>query len=317
MSASGRENSQIVTPLREVSLTASQRQAVEARGNVLVVAGAGTGKTFTVVERALSLLLREGASLENILMVTFTEAAAAEMRHRIRRALLECQQAQPTHERLAQQLALLDTAQISTLHGFCLALVRQHFQELALDPQVTVLDEAQTGPLVEETLEALLAGAYAEEGGAAASDTRDLLRRYGGGSEDRIRALILQIHRYSQSLPDPAAWFRGQQAMFADPAPWRWREWFAAGFADWRRLWRPALEAGASLVPNIARCAAALAGASDTPSLEAMAAALEEIVAADQDTWEHGTKGKYRDPLKAFFDETAFLQLAGPTGRRG
>ncbi len=220
-----------VAPSRQVPLTFGQRQAIEARGNVLVVAGAGTGKTFTVVQRALSLLLEEGASLEHILMVTFTEAAAAEMRQRIRRSLLDVQRNQPDSAHLARQLALLDTAQISTLHSFCLALVRQHFQELALDPQMIVLDEAQTRPLTEQTLEALFAAAYAEEAGPAAAQTRDLVRRYGGGSEERIRALVLQLHRYSQSLPDATGWFAGQQALFAEPDPRRWREWFPAGFA--------------------------------------------------------------------------------------
>src|SRR5262245_37074944 len=83
--------------------TPKQLEAVRAGGNLLIVAGAGTGKTRTLVARCLRLVLEENVSLENILMVTFTEAAAAEMRARIREALRELQTARPEDERLAQQ----------------------------------------------------------------------------------------------------------------------------------------------------------------------------------------------------------------------
>src|SRR5262249_7653385 len=133
--------------------TQAQRQAITTPGNVLVVAGAGTGKTSTLVGRCLRVLLEERCALQEILMVTFTEAAAAEMRQRIREALLERQQAQPEDTHLIEQVALLDTAAISTLHSFCLQLVSEHFHELGIDPQVTVLDPSQTRPLAEETLD--------------------------------------------------------------------------------------------------------------------------------------------------------------------
>src|SRR6266545_4615874 len=151
-------------------LTDSQQQAIAARGNVLVVAGAGTGKTSTLVQRCLALL-EEGGSLENILMVTFTDAAAAEMRRRIRQELqnrikeLEKNAASGAAATgLAQfekQLALLGAAPISTLHSFCLRLVREQFHELEIDPEVIVLDEAQTQPLIRRTLDTLLERHYA------------------------------------------------------------------------------------------------------------------------------------------------------------
>src|SRR6266576_1721062 len=134
------------------SFTDSQQAALTARGNVLVVAGAGTGKTHTLVERCLSCLLDKeaAASLDEILMVTFTEAAAAEMRQRIRERLEQelRKESDPNlaapHERrqkpdLHEQLALFDTAHLGTLHGFCRQLVRQHFYQLDLDPQLSVL----------------------------------------------------------------------------------------------------------------------------------------------------------------------------------
>ena len=103
------------------ALTSQQTAAIAARGSVLVAAGAGTGKTSTVTERCLQLVLQEKCSLEEILMVTFTEAAAAEMRERIRHKLREAADAAAPDtddaHRLAEQLALLDHAPISTLHS--------------------------------------------------------------------------------------------------------------------------------------------------------------------------------------------------------
>jgi len=118
------------------NLTATQQTAVAARGNVLVVAGAGTGKTHTLVERCLHCLLDEEtpASVDEILMVTFTDAAAAEMRRRIRGRLEQEMRANPANPRWPEQLALFETAHIGTLHSFCLELVRQHFYWLELDP---------------------------------------------------------------------------------------------------------------------------------------------------------------------------------------
>src|SRR5882762_9905814 len=137
-----------------MSFTPAQQEAIAARGNVLVVAGAGTGKTSTLVERCLSCLLDEKppASLDEILMVTFTDAAAAEMRQRIRTGMEEKLAGHSNDLRWSEQLALFDTAHIGTLHSFCLQLVRQHFYELELDPQVSVMAEEEARLLAEETL---------------------------------------------------------------------------------------------------------------------------------------------------------------------
>jgi ATP-dependent helicase/nuclease subunit A len=139
------------------AFTLAQQSAIAARGNVLIIAGAGTGKTRTLIERCLQLL-RDGVSLDRLLLVTFTEAAAAEMRARLRKALQDELQQAPVGDAdiLAEQLALLDTAQISTLHSFCLRLVREHFHHLAIDPQLVILDEGQTRPLSRDCLTSLL-----------------------------------------------------------------------------------------------------------------------------------------------------------------
>src|SRR5581483_8020108 len=149
------------------TFTPQQQAAIAGRGNLLVAAGAGTGKTRTLVARCLRLVADERVSLDQILMVTFTEAAAAEMRARIRQELRALQSARPADEHLAQQLALLDTARICTLHSFCLQLAREHFHELGLDPQFGVLDERQTRPLLRATLDGLLERHYSGADSAA------------------------------------------------------------------------------------------------------------------------------------------------------
>src|SRR5688572_18964122 len=113
------------------SLTHRQADAVQAQGNVLVLAGAGTGKTRTLVQRCVARLLdaREPARIDQFLMVTFTDAAAAEMKQRIHESLDAEYRAATSHavrRRLEEQMALLATAHIGTLHSFCLKLVRQH-----------------------------------------------------------------------------------------------------------------------------------------------------------------------------------------------
>src|SRR5579864_9040062 len=223
-------------------MTPSQQAAVTARGNVLVVAGAGTGKTQTLIERCCSLLLEENCSLEEVLMVTFTEAAAAEMRKRIRarlaeKALLSTDAQLTLH--LQEQMALLDMAYISTLHSFCLRLLRENFHDerLRLDPEFVVLTEEQVHQLRNKALDTLLESHYGGDSEEARA-FRKFVSEQAGAVDDRVRELIWQLHRYSRSLADPPAWFEKQLGMFAQSEPNQWRRWFQSGFNDWREIGR-------------------------------------------------------------------------------
>src|SRR5262249_10974597 len=159
-----------------------------------------------------------------ILMVTFTEAAAAEMRKRLRDELENRAGAEPDNAWLAEQLALVDAARISTLHSFCLHLVSEHFHELGLDPQLTVLAEDQARLLARGTLDDLLGEHYAG-GTAIAEAVRQLILEQGRGWEEPIRDLVLGIHHYTQTLRDPGAWFREHLEMLQQPQPDRWEQW--------------------------------------------------------------------------------------------
>jgi len=297
------------------SFTPSQQAALTARGNVLVVAGAGTGKTHTLVERCCALLLHEGCSLDEILMVTFTDAAAAEMRKRIRSRLSEkASQSGDARviQRLEEQIALLDTAYISTLHSFCLRLVREHFHDerLRLDPEFAVLTEEQVHQLRHNTLDTLLDAHYGGDSDEARAFQKFITEQVSG-QETKVRDLIWQLHRYSRSLADPAAWLEKQLAMFAEPQPIQWREWLQTGFNDWRAQWSRDLETFSG-TPNVATCLEALRSTQADSSLDKIAVALSRIQDAFSGKWPYGKIGAVRDKIKGFFSEAAFLQSLLP-----
>lgn len=301
-----------------MSLTPAQKQAVTARGNVLVVAGAGTGKTRTLVERCLHCLLQEQTpvSIEEILMVTFTEAAATEMREKIRDALnrrIGEIEASPKPSAadgrsagwLKEQLALFEAAHIGTLHSFCLKLLRQHFYELELDPQLTVMPEEEARLLAEEIMDGILQGNYTGETESAEA-VRQLIQAHGRGGDQPVRTLVLRLHHYTQTLRDPAAWFTAQLAMFDAPAPGQWQAWLHDGLHDWRDEWLPQLEADATENKLATECADSLRKLPVQFSREQAAAVLAQILTAEENC-PHGKKTAWRKPLEDFLAEAGFL----------
>ncbi|HEY3863660.1 MAG TPA: UvrD-helicase domain-containing protein [Verrucomicrobiae bacterium] len=282
--------------------TQQQREAIAARGNVLVVAGAGAGKTRTLVERCLAWLLDENneGSVDEILMVTFTQAAAAEMRRRLREGLESAANSSP---RLAEQLALLETAHICTLHSFCLELARQHFYELGLDPQLKILSNEESRALTRRTLDGVLEAVY-NSSETAELAIQKLIQATGGDRDQPVRDLIERLHRYAQSLRDPAGWFAAQEACFRSPQPEQWRAWLMAELNAWRAAWVARLQRH---LPgqNAARCAAVLEGLRGGAERAEFAAALAEIGEIDK-SWPT-PKARWREPIADIFEEADFL----------
>jgi ATP-dependent helicase/nuclease subunit A len=284
-------------PRQDNSLTQSQQRAVAARGNVLLMAGAGTGKTHTLVQRCLDLLRREqNLSLDEILIVTFTEAAAAEMKGRLRAAL-----EQSDHARYAAQLALFDAAHFGTLHGFCFKLVRRHFHELGLDPQLSVLDEAQTRLLADETMEQLFDSHYANADELSLA-VQELIKAYGGGRDEGIRALVWRLHNYTQTRADAKQWLAAQLENFSRAEPVQWRQWLDEAVSGWRREWQPVLENLEDENPKAAECLGLLRSF-QPPEL------FREILAADgRENFPPKKFTVLREPLKRLFADAAFLK---------
>ena len=298
-------------------MTPAQQEAIAARGNVIVVAGAGTGKTSTLVERCVALL-SEGCSIEGILMVTFTEAAAAEMRHRLHERLAQPAAAADPDEAMwwQEQVALLETAQICTLHSFCLQLIRENFHLLAIDPAVKVLDEQQVRPLIEEALETTLQPHFVGAMGESVA-VRDLILRYGGGDSGRIRSLVLQLHRHAQSLESAENWFARQLAALEVAEPVQWREWLLMELHAWARRWLSVVQNAAREAGNLRPCEEAL-GDLWSAGLAQAGPLLEDILGCDAD-WPGRQKTRLREPVKEMFEEAAFLasQFASVAGVEG
>ncbi|NOS71493.1 MAG: UvrD-helicase domain-containing protein, partial [Verrucomicrobia bacterium] len=298
------------------AFTPQQSEAITASGNVLVVAGAGTGKTHTLISRCLRLVTEERVSIENVLMVTFTEAAAAEMRARLRSGLQTLHFENPEDEHLAEQLALLDTARISTLHGFCLQLLREHFHALGLDPQFSVLDEQQTRPLQREALDEILERHY-----LAPADTdpvQKLIRVLGRGSDEGIRKLVVKLHSFTQSLARPEAWMRQQELYFAKTQPDKWRNSFIEAVMTVRTEWLAEIRQhqGTAAVDISIE---ALEQMSKQPAFTEAADLVRLIHSADKDkkkNWPRGSIGKVRDLIKAFFEEVEFLAALTPVEKQ-
>lgn len=189
-----------------VSWTEEQRKVIELRGrNILVSAAAGSGKTAVLVERIITMLTAKDnpVSVDQLLIVTFTEAAAAEMKERIRRAIEKKLEEYPDNEHLMQQATLIHNAQITTIHSFCLSVIRDHFHVIDLDPGFRTGDEGELKLLRHDVLDGLLEDRY------AGGDPRflDFVSAYAGGRDDkRIEELILKIYEFSRSYPDPKKW---------------------------------------------------------------------------------------------------------------
>jgi ATP-dependent helicase/nuclease subunit A len=298
-------------------LTGEQEAAVQASGDVLVVAGAGTGKTRTLVERCLRRIEdgQRPVGIDRMLVVTFTEAAAAELRKRIRGRFEAWLVERPGDERLTEQLALLESARISTLHGFCLGLVRDHFHRLGIDPEVVVLSEEQSALVARETLDGLLRRQY--EGAVGEVEVlQQLVLDHGRGWDEPVRQLILRWHRYTRTLRDPAGWFERERARLEQVEPEHWLGWLLEGFAEWRGEWLEAL--GEQSSPPAQICRGILDGLSVPIARDAMAAALAAILEADGDeVWPKGQKTRLRKPMASFFAEAAFLESLAGLGVEG
>ena len=300
-----------------MNFTAAQQEAVRAEGNVLVLAGAGTGKTHTMVERCLDRLFHptNPIYLDQILMVTFTEAAAAEMKRRIAEKLNQrfdaeilagLNAAAKTKQRVAEQLALLDAAEIGTLHSIALGLILQHSHELRLSPQLRTLSPAERDALEKEALaETLNAGCRATS--PSAESIRQWMRQAGA---NKVRAWILQLHAHTQLLPAPQQWMRRQRQRYEAANPDLWLRWLSEAWSQWSDDFLPALKNGAKSCPNLQSCIDALEtlrpalASPDDPN--AAADCFRNIAAADQ-AWPQGQKTRARKPLKEFFQDALFF----------
>ena len=186
-----------------VKWTDDQKKVIETRGkDILVSAAAGSGKTAVLVERIVQRITdpSDPVSVNELLVVTFTRAAAAEMKERLSDALAKRMEDAPEDPVLARQAALLPQAHISTIDSFCQWLVRQYFFLLDIDPDLRIADEGEDRLLREDCLEQMLAEAYEEN----TKDFRRLMDSLSKDMNDRaVRDMILDVFRNYDSMPWP------------------------------------------------------------------------------------------------------------------
>lgn len=190
-----------------MALWTEEQKAVIAHreGNLLVSAAAGSGKTAVLVEHVLSLILEENASLSSLVLMTFTEAAAEEMKERIKKRLEEHLQKE-YDKRILREIALLPTANISTIHAFCKRLIEENYADLSIDAHFRIGDTGEMSLLQSDILEELLEEEYErkEESFLAFVD------QFSMGKKDKgIEELILKLYNLASAMPFPKAYLQG------------------------------------------------------------------------------------------------------------
>ena len=203
-----------------MKFTPEQQRVIELHNsNILVSAAAGSGKTAVLVERIIRMICdgEHPADIDRLLIVTFTNAAAAEMRERIAAGIIARLEADPGNEHIQKQSALLHNAQITTIDSFSLFLIRNHFNEIGLDPDFRVADEGEIKLLQQEVLAQLLEDAYAGQFVPEAPEQFHACVEYfcPGGRESVLEQHILNLSRYAGSFPWPEEWLEERKNDYA------------------------------------------------------------------------------------------------------
>ena len=228
------------------SLTTEQQAAVDNRGGALLVsAAAGSGKTRVLVERLLARVAEEGLDIDRFLVITYTKAAAAELRGRIVEELSARLAERPADAHLRRQATLVYKAQISTIHAFCAQLLRECGHLLDLDPDFRLCDEGEAGILMLRALNDVLEKRY--EDITPDSDFARLVDAVSAGRDDsRLMQIVLDIRGRVQAHPNPAAWLAEQEGALAlegaaDPADTPWGRLLLEDAARQGRYWEKKL----------------------------------------------------------------------------
>ncbi len=189
-----------------VVFTEEQQKVIDLRNrNILVSAAAGSGKTAVLVERIITRLTKDPSpiNVDELLVVTFTEAAASEMKERIRNAIEKALEENPQNIHLQRQATLIHNAQVTTIHSFCLSVIREYFHTIDLDPGFRIGEEGELKLLKRDVAEELLEEKFAE----ASPEFLNFVESYATGKDDKkLEEMILQVYEYSRSYPEPEKW---------------------------------------------------------------------------------------------------------------
>lgn len=206
-----------------VQWTEEQKQVIDLRDrNILVSAAAGSGKTAVLVERIITRLTKDEppVDVDKMLIVTYTDAAASEMRERIGAAIEKALEEDPGNSHLKKQEALIHTAKITTIHSFCLSVIREYFHTIDLDPGFRIGEEGELKLLRQDVMRDLLESKY-EEG---SEEFLRFVETFATGREDtKLEEIISQLYEFAGAYPDPDTWLDecvGAYASGGEDAPY-------------------------------------------------------------------------------------------------
>ncbi|EJA6640708.1 helicase-exonuclease AddAB subunit AddA [Clostridioides difficile] len=186
--------------------TKEQLEVIESREcNLLVAAAAGSGKTAVLVERIIQMITsRENPiDIDKLLVVTFTNAAASEMRERIGDAIGKALDENPENKHLQNQLVLLNKSSITTIHSFCLDVIKSNFHRINLDPNFRIGDQTECAILKQEAIEEVFEDLYEERDEGFLNLVESYAER---GGDKEVQDIILGIYSFAMASPEPKKW---------------------------------------------------------------------------------------------------------------
>ncbi|MDP4089809.1 MAG: helicase-exonuclease AddAB subunit AddA, partial [Bacillota bacterium] len=214
----------------ETKWTKEQQSAIDTRNcNLLVAAAAGSGKTAVLVERIIKMISDEEnpVDIDRLLVVTFTKAAASEMKERVKDAISKARDKNPDSEILRRQSQLIEKANITTIHSFCTEVIKNNFHKIDLDPNFKIADETETVLIKQEIMQDLMEDMYDEgdEGFLA------LVECFGGSRDDSpLAELIMKMYSFAMSGPWPKRWLEEKAEEFNIEGE------FDIGATNWGRI---------------------------------------------------------------------------------
>ena len=206
--------------------TKSQKQAIDAKGgSIIVSAAAGSGKTAVLVERVIKRIIdpENPVDADRILVVTYTRAAAAELKERLTKKISELVKNDPFNKNLLRQQSLLNKAHISTIHGFCSSIVKEYFYVLDIDRNFRIGEDGEMMLIKKDALRLTLDSMYADK----EPDFFRLVEAFGGEKDDQqLEDIILRLHEFLRSHPYPKWWIEEKLKMFSDTQSVKDTAWY-------------------------------------------------------------------------------------------